>query len=237
MTYNYEYNKCYDELYKAYETKRLILQRSNQNPDDYKHLANLIFNRNVNLYFQRPIMYLEDINKAYEYIERQANFSITFTIKLKSTTNLIPIGQIGYYYADKDYKEIGIFYFIGEEYQRKGYAAEAACPLIKHLFENLPLTSTLKIDFVESNIGSRKIALKVCNDILKSHPDYLFRELTPFTEKYTLLSSPKVSGCDTYFFEGFDRKCYVYYPYSYFNHTKYFEVRSNGFYILKPNDK
>ena len=227
--------QCYQELFKKYETNRLILERTNQNINDYAFLAKIILNRKVNKYFQRPIMYLENYEKAYEYIQWHANNSVSFTIKIKNeNSNPIVIGQIGFYYIDKiNFKDIGVFYFIGEEYQRKGYAGEAACPLIRHLFDNIPLTSIIKIDFEKNNIGSRKVALKICNDILKYHSNYLFGELEPFTEKYYLLKNPPINGKVNYFFDGLERKCYVSYPKDYFNYSEYFEVSSEGYFIKK----
>ena len=227
----YVYYKCYDELYKKYETKRLILERTGES--DYEPLAKIIMNRKVNHQYQRPIMYLEDFQKAYEYIKNHSFYTICFTIKLKTEPNIIPIGQIGFYYVNYSCQEIGIFYYLGEEYQKKGYASEAAIPLVKHLFENLPLTNTLKIDFAYDNISSQKLALKICNDIKKSYPNYEFGDLKPFTDKYTLLPQPPVEGKVQYLFEGYDRKYYVTYPENYFNHDTYFEIKSNGYYIKK----
>ena len=222
---------CYKELYKSYETKRLILERTTEK--DYNSLAKIIINKKVNYYYQRPILYLENIQKAYEYIFNHTINTINFTIKLKTdNSNNIPIGQIGFYYVYKNCDEIGIFYYIGEEYQKKGYATEAACPLIKHLFENLPLTNTLKIHFNVDNKGSRKIALKIINDIKQSHPDYIFGELEPFVDKYTK-KPPPFNGKIEYFFEGLDRKYNVAYPENFFNGVNYFEVLSNGYYVKK----
>ena len=227
----FQYYKCYDELYRTYETQRLILQRTNEN--DFEALAKIIINKNVNYYYQRPIMYLKTLKDGIDYIRNHNNCSVVFTIKLKGYSYHIPIGQIGFYYADPSCKEIGIFYYIGENYQKKGYAAEAARPLIKHLFENLPLTTTLKIDFCDKNIASKKLALLICNDIMKDHPNYIFGELTPFIDKYTLINEPPINGKVKYYFDGFDRKQYVMYQNYYFNNVKYFEVRSEGYYIIK----
>ena len=173
------------------------------------------------------------LKDGIDYIRNHNNCSVVFTIKLKGYSYHIPIGQIGFYYADPSCKEIGIFYYIGENYQKKGYAAEAARPLIKHLFENLPLTTTLKIDFCDKNIASKKLALLICNDIMKDHPNYIFGELTPFIDKYTIINEPPLNGKVKYYFDGFDRKQYVMYQNYYFNNVKYFEVRSEGYYIIK----
>ena len=117
-----------------------------------------------------------------------------------------------------------------------GYASEAACPLIRHLFDNLPLTTKLKIDFEVSNIGSRKIALKICDDILKAHPNYIKGDLEPFVDKYTLSPEPPAWGNVKYYFQGFDRQRYVFYPENFFNGIKYFEVLSNGYFIQKTTN-
>ena len=225
------YYKCYEELYRTYETQRLILQRTSEN--DFEALANLIIKRNVNYYYQRPIMYLENIESAINYIKNHNKSSVSFSIKLKGYPYPIIVGQIGFYYVNPSCNEIGIFYFIGENFQKKGYAAEAARPLIKHLFENLPLTTTLKIDFCDKNIASKKLALLICNDIMKDHPNYDFGELDPFVDKYTMINEPPSDGKVKYYFEGFDRQQLVMYENYYFNNVKYFEVRSEGYYINK----
>ena len=221
--------KCYDELFKTHQTQRLILSRTIY--EDLEPLGKLILNQKVNHYYNRPIIFLATLDKAKEYIKNQANNNVCFTIKLKD--NLIPIGLIGFYYADYTCNQIGVFYFIGEKYQKKGYASEAACPLIRHLFDNLPLTSVLKIDFEKSNIGSRKVAMKICDDIMKFHPNYIRGELTPFVDKYTLLPEPPILGKVSYYFEGYDRQYSVLYPQNFFNGVKYFEVLSNGYFIKK----
>ena len=110
-------NDCYQELYKRYETERLILERTNEN--DYFPLAKIIIKKNVNLYFQRPIVYLENLDKAVEYIKSQTINSVSFTIKIKNNGNPIPIGQVAFFYMDNTCKEIAIFYYIGEDFQKK----------------------------------------------------------------------------------------------------------------------
>ena len=151
-------NECYKELYKSYETERLILERTKE--EDFLLLAYIMFNKNINYQYQRPILYLGNINESIQFIRSQSTNSVSFTIKLKNSGNPIIMGQIGYYYVAQTCKEIGILYYIGENFQKKGYAGEAACPLIRHLFENLPCTNFLKIDYISSNLGSKKKLIK-----------------------------------------------------------------------------
>ena len=221
-----KYFKYINSLESKHETQRLIIERTNEN--DYESLGILIMNKNINFYYSRPIIYLEDLECAKGYIKNQNENQVCFTIKLKTESNQkIIIGQIGFYFADKKCKEIGVFYFLGENYQKKGYATEAACPLIRHIFEKLTVTEKLKIDFNEKNIGSQKLAKKICDDIMKIHPNYIFGELQPFIDKYTLLNKPPpFFGKVTYYFEGYDIKYKVLYPYNYFNNAKYFELKS-----------
>ena len=225
-------NDCYQELYKRYETERLILERTNEN--DYLPLAKMIIKKNVNLYFQRPIVYLENLDKAVEYIKSQTINSVSFTIKIKNNGNPIPIGQVAFFYMDNTCKEIAIFYYIGEDFQKKGYAGEACIPLIRHLFESLPFTRFIHIDYEVSNLGSQKISEKIINDILKYHPKYHYGKLKPFVDKYTMVGEPK-DGKVTYFFEGYDRQVQVTYPDNYFDNKKYFEVKSKGDFLMKED--
>ena len=74
-------NECYNELYKSYETERLLLERTKD--EDYDSLAKIIFNKNINYYYQRPILYLENLDKAKEFVISQTTNSVSFTIKLK----------------------------------------------------------------------------------------------------------------------------------------------------------
>ena len=223
-------NECYNELYKSYETERLLLERTKV--EDYESLAKIIFNKNINYYYQRPILYLENIEKAKEFVISQTTNSVSFTIKQKKDDEkAIPMGQIGFYYVDRTCKEIGVFYYIGEDFQKKGYAGEAACPLIRHLFENLPCTNFIKIDWQEDNIGSKKIAEKIMEEILKYHPTYHYGKLMPFTDKYNLVGEPS-NGTVKYFFEGYDRQYEVPYPENFFD-KKNFEVTSNGLFLMK----
>ena len=225
-------NECYNELYKYYETQRLILERTSE--QDYLPLAQIMLDTHNNLDYQRPSLFLNDINDSFKFIKNQSMNSVSFTIKLKSNGNPIPMGQIGFYYVDYTCKEIAIFYFIGEKFQQRGYAGEAAIPLIRHLFENLPITKFIKIDYNEKNIGSKKIADKICEDIIKYHPTYHLGKLFPFVDKYTMIGEP-INGKATYYFEGFDRKQQVTYPENFFNGEKYFEKVSNGVFIMKED--
>ena len=225
-------NECYNELYKSYETQRLILERTSEK--DYLPLAQIMLDTHNNSDYQRPSLYLNDINDSFKFIKTQSMNSVSFTIKLKNNGNPIPMGQIGFFYVDQTCKEIAIFYFIGENFQQKGYAGEAAIPLIRHLFENLPITKFIKIDYNEKNIGSKKIADKICEDIIKYHPTYHLGKLFPFVDKYTMVGEPK-NGKATYIFEGFDRKQQVTYPENFFNGEKYFEKVSNGVFIMKED--
>ena len=225
-------NECYKELYKSYETQRLLLERTTEK--DYLPLAQIMLNKNVNFYYQRPILYLENIDKSLEFIKSQSMNSCSFTIKIKNNGNPIPIGLIGFFYVDYTCKEISIYYFIGEDYQKKGYAGEAACPLIRHIFENLPCSKFIHIDYEDKNVGSKKIADKVINDILKYHPHYHWGKLKPFIDKYTMVGEPK-DGKVVYSFEAYDRQCQVTYPNNYLNNQKYFEVKSTGVFLMKED--
>ena len=53
------------------------------------------------------------------------NRTTKYLLKLKNSRNPIIMGQIGFYYVDQACKEIGVFYYIGENFQKKGYAGEA----------------------------------------------------------------------------------------------------------------
>ena len=216
------------ECFRVYETERLILERTI--PEEYKKLAEITLNKSVNFYYQRPVASLETIDQSYEFVKSQTQGTCSFSIKLKP--DKIIIGQIGFYYTDYTCKEIGIFYYIGEDYQKRGYAGEAACPLIRHLFESLTLTKKLKIDYQEDNFGSQKVAAKIRDDIMKHHPEYKDGELPPFIDKYTMIGETG-NGKVVYYFDSFDRQSEQEYPIDFFHGLKYFEMKSKGIVIMK----
>ena len=81
---------------------------------------------------------------------------IPCTILLKSTGSVI--GNVGCtYYEDTD--RIGICYFTGADYRRKGYASEAVKAYISYFFEHYgedEIIATIK----SNNVYSRKVAEK-----------------------------------------------------------------------------
>ena len=88
--------ECYKELYKSYETERLLLERAKE--EDYDPLSEIIFNKDINYYYQRPILNLENLEQAKEYVISQSTNSVSFTIKIKDKEKPIPIGQIGFHF-------------------------------------------------------------------------------------------------------------------------------------------
>ena len=72
-------------MYKIYETERLLLERTTEK--DYLPLAKIMMNKNVNYQYQRPILYLDDLDKSIEFIKSQSTNSVSFTIKLKNDGN------------------------------------------------------------------------------------------------------------------------------------------------------
>ena len=69
------------ELFKVYETERLILERTKEM--DYYALSKIMFNKKVNHYYKRPILSLETIDQSLDLIRSQTTSNYSFTIKLK----------------------------------------------------------------------------------------------------------------------------------------------------------
>lgn len=103
------------------------------------------------------------INEALELTEKddpRADY-IPCTILLRSTGEVI--GNVGCtYYEDTD--KIGICYFAGSEYRRKGYVTEAVRAYIKYFFDHYDeneIIATIKDDNIPSLKTAEKAGFKL----------------------------------------------------------------------------
>ena len=109
---------------------------------------------------------------------------IAYTICLKNNEEII--GAVGCSYYE-DLKQVGITYFIGQTYRKKGYAFEAVQAYIKYFFTHYPIKKLIA-NVREENIASwktiekssfRYIETKMYQDINdKKEELYRFYEIT-----------------------------------------------------------
>ena len=94
------------------------------------------------------ILYMED-NPHNEYL--------AYTIEEKDSHKVI--GSIGCSAYD-DLKEVGITYFIGSDYRRKGYATEAAIAYVSYFLEQYPSIPRIIATVRTENMSSCKTVEK-----------------------------------------------------------------------------
>lgn len=210
-----------------YATDRLLIERTTN--DDLNSLINLFSNNNM-YYYIKPVLCFDTPEKIKNHFIYQNQTSYDYSIKLKSKNKLI-IGQIGFYFSGKNYEEMSVFYYIGEMFQKQGYATEAAVPFVRELFERLSGAKILKMDYNDSNEASKKVAAKICDDILKIHPDYKKTPMDPSVDTYTFAYNDTNSNKDVYYYKNNEKQEYVAYPKGYLRKT---EETNTGVIIYKP---
>ena len=156
----------------TYITERLSISLIN-NDNDYDILSSLLMDKDVYYYFDTPRLNLITKNEYINYLKSIAHCALYFCIiKLKESNKII--GMLDYYIDQSNY--FGLGYFIGKEFQKKGYATEACIPLTNLIFENLD-QKTMSLTFKEKNLASKKLAIKIVNYINSIHKNWKWNYL------------------------------------------------------------
>lgn len=158
-------------------TERLIIKPTNE--EDYNELAKLVIDKEVSYTIDEFPFMFRTIKAAREFV---ASLENGFTIRMKDT-NVI-IGQFGYQLSDGD---IYMFYWIGSEYQNKGFASEAAIEFSNDYFEKSK-SDKFNIEFSPLNVSSAKLAHKIIQFMLQKHPDWIFIEEEEEVEDFVVQS-------------------------------------------------
>ena len=138
------------------ETKRLEVNAIKE--EDYDILANYLMDPDVTKYLlTSKTLRFYKVNDARLFIERlDKAYIVTFILRLKDTK--VPIGMLGFTFMPTAAgKVINISYWLGKEYQKKGYAKEAIPKIVAEVFDNIK-NLKLYIDFRKPNIASKRIA-------------------------------------------------------------------------------
>lgn len=162
----------YKEIPKnAIETERLILEATNS--EDLKILADYLLDYEVTKYLDPTIKEgFSDKNEALKFLksdndEHEYNESIEFTIKLKD--NQQPIGKIDAMIYFQDGGDMAMFgYWLGRDFQGKGYAQEACYSLCDKFFKASNVNSVYMSCHLE-NDKSSKLANKILDYLEKNN--------------------------------------------------------------------
>ena len=154
---------------KGFETDRLKVDKIKK--EDYDILAEYLMDPDVTKYLViERTMKFYNINQAKNYVEfLDRVHTATFVLRLKDSK--IPIGMLGFSFANmaKD-RVINISYWLGKEYQNKGYAKEAIPMIVNEVFKNIG-NFKFYIDFKTQNIASKKLADCIIEYITKNNSE------------------------------------------------------------------
>ena len=158
-----------DLALKGFETERLKIDKMKK--EDYDILSSYLMDNEVTKYLVvGSTLRFFDVKNAKRYIEfLDRVHTATFILRLKDTKK--PIGMLGFSF-DNTFKGqiVNISYWLGKEYQGKGYAKEAIPMIVNEAFKNI---GTLKfyIDFRTENIASKKLADSIIEYISKNNSE------------------------------------------------------------------
>lgn len=141
------------------ETERLILRRFNID-DTEAVFKNWAADKEVQYYYREPTY--ETFDKAKElvenFIDKYSDSNVyRWAVTIKETGECI--GQIAYYFVDTDNNCAEIEYCIGQCFQKKGFATEAAKAVIKFGFKKIELHK-IAISHMGGNDKSKRVIEK-----------------------------------------------------------------------------
>lgn len=162
-------NSLKDLALKGFETERLEISQIKK--EDYDTLAEYLMEPEVTKYLVvGKTLKFYNIKQAKNYIEYLDRVhAATFILRLKD--NKKPIGMLGFsFFNTADDRVINIGYWIGKDYQHKGYAKEAIPMIVNEAFNNIG-NFKIYIDFRTKNIASKKLADDIINYIEKNNSE------------------------------------------------------------------
>lgn len=141
------------------ETERLILRRFEYS-DSNSMLKNWIADEKIQSMYSEPVYKtLDEVNGLLdEYISSYAKDGYYRWAVIEKTSDEC-IGQIAYFLVDNKNHFAEIEYCIGSQFQRRGYATEAAKAVISYGFERINLHK-VQICTKTINLPSKKVIEK-----------------------------------------------------------------------------
>ena len=174
---------------KIIKTDRLVLTKTSD--EDFDCLAEYLLNKDVTKNLdpslsegfsskEEALSFLKSESSGQEYSK-----AIEFTIKLKEKNNL-PIGKFDLMLTGNDDKYmVGLGYWLGKDYQGKGYASEAGYKIGNMAFKAKNVES-LYATSVKDNLPSIKLAKKIFDNIEENSKNQVYRYEDNFDE-YNLI--------------------------------------------------
>lgn len=180
---------------RGFETKQLEINQMTK--EDYYILANYLLDSDVTKYLViGNTLKFYNVNHAKYYVENLDRVhTATFALRLKDSKKTIGILGFSFQNMGKG-RVINISYWLGKEYQNKGYAKECIPMIVNEAFNNI---GTLKfyIDFRTKNIAAKKLADSIIEYIKENNSEsskLIVEKFNCFrldTEEYLISKKPE----------------------------------------------
>ena len=166
---------------KNWTTNRLILQSTKE--EDFDELCKFLLDYQVSKYIPKYPHQIRSIEDAKPFFYKNLFDNLTvYTIRIKDNNEAI--GQYGYFKNDE---MIAAFYWLGSEFQGKGYASEASIEISNQIFRKTPQQKFV-ISLHDENLKSRKLAQKIIDYMIKENPNWEFIDHDDGCETYEVIS-------------------------------------------------
>lgn len=166
---------------KNWTTNRLILQSTKE--EDFDELCKFLLDYQVSKYIPKYPHQIRSIEDAKPFFMKHLFNDLTvYTIRIKENNEAI--GQYGYYQNDE---MLAVFYWLGSEFQGKGYASEATIEFSNYIFQKSPKPKFV-ISLHDDNLKSRKLAQKIIDYMIKENPEWNFLDHDDGCETYEVVS-------------------------------------------------
>ena len=165
----------------SWTTNRLILKHTKE--EDFNELSKFLLNYQVSKYIPKYPHQIRSIEDAKPFFDKHLfNDLIVYTIRIKESNEAI--GQCGFYKTDE---MLCLFYWLGSEFQGKGYASEATIEFSNYIFQKSPQKKFI-ISLHDDNVKSRKLAQQIIDYMIIENPEWKFLDQDDGCEIYEVVS-------------------------------------------------
>lgn len=167
---------------KNWETDRLEIERTEE--EDLNELSPLLLNYETSKFVSKYPKQFRSVEDAKNFIFYNLYSGlISFTIRIKGDRTVI--GQFGFsIFEDLIY----LFYWLGLNFQGKGYASESLIELSNKIFKKSKQQTKFIISLHKDNLKSRKLADKIVKFMLNDNPGWTLFERDDGMEEYEVFS-------------------------------------------------